>query len=198
MIEIKNTPNEEPYTLLKSFYDRALQAKQNSIEAINISSYDSKNLIVDSRVVNLKYILGNEWIFFSNYNSPKANQFESHDQISTVLFWGNINTQIRTKSKICKTSQLFSDEHFSSRTKEKNALAISSNQSKPIASYSKVEENYRNSLEKDDLQQRPAFWGGYTFTPYYFEFWEGHESRLNKRNIYEIKDNKWSHSIFEP
>ena len=198
MIEIKNIPNEEPYTLLKSFYDMALLAKQNSIEAINISSYDSKNLIVDSRVVNLKYILGNEWIFFSNYNSPKANQFESHDQISTILFWGNINTQIRTKSKICKTSQLFSDKHFSLRTKEKNALAISSNQSKPIASYTKIEENYRNSLEKDDLQQRPAFWGGYSFTPYYFEFWEGHESRLNKRNIYEIKDNKWSHSIFEP
>tara|TARA_B110000259_G_scaffold50037_1_gene58795 strand:+ start:35572 stop:36168 length:597 start_codon:yes stop_codon:yes gene_type:complete len=198
MIELKNTPNEKPYTIFKSFYDRALEANQRSIEAINISSYDAKNLMVDSRIVNLKYILGNEWVFFSNYNSPKAKQFDSHDQISTVFFWGNINTQIRTKSKICKTSQDFSDSHFLSRTHEKNALAISSNQSKYISSYDKVRENYKNSLQKDDLQQRPAYWGGYSFTPYYFEFWEGHESRLNKRHIYEKQDDKWNHSILEP
>lgn len=198
MIEIKNTPNEKPYTLFKSFYDRALEANQRSIEAINISSYDAKNLMVDSRLVNLKYILGNEWIFFSNYNSPKAKQFDSHDQISTVFFWGNINTQIRTKSKICKTSQNFSDAHFLSRTHEKNALAISSNQSRQISSYDKVGENYKNSLQKDDLQKRPAYWGGYSFTPYYFEFWEGHQSRLNKRHAYVMQNDSWLHSILQP
>jgi pyridoxamine 5'-phosphate oxidase len=198
MIKIKNTPNEKPYTLLNSFYTRASQANQNSIEAINISSYDATNHIVDSRMVNLKYILGDEWIFFSNYNSPKARQFDSHNQISTLLFWGNINVQIRTKSKISKTSHIFSDKHFYTRAHEKNALAISSSQSSPIKSYNQIKDNYKNSLEKDDLQKRPDHWGGYSFTPYYFEFWEGHESRLNKRHIYEKKDDKWNHSILEP
>ena len=145
MIKIKNAPNEKPYTLLNSFYNRASQANQNSIEAINISSYDATNHIVDSRMVNLKYILGDEWIFFSNYNSPKARQFDSHNQISTLLFWDNINVQIRTKSKISKTSHIFSDKHFYTRAHEKNALAISSSQSSPIKSYNQIKENYKNS-----------------------------------------------------
>ena len=45
---------------------------------------------------------------------------------------------------------------------------------------------------------RPNFWGGYSFIPYYFEFWEGHESRLNKRDVYEMKSNEWEHGILQP
>ena len=62
---------------------------------------------VEARYVNLKYIDNNEWIFFSNYLSPKANQFESHDQVSILIYWASINTQIRMKAKIFKTSSEF-------------------------------------------------------------------------------------------
>ena len=82
---------------------------------------------------------------------------------------------------------------FLTDQKKKNALAISSNQSKPIDSYKQVKENYNKSLKNDDLKKCPEFWGGYSFTPYYFEFWEGHESRLNKREVYEKSDDSWKH-----
>ena len=54
------------------------------------------------------------------------------------------------------------------------------------------------SLESDNLKVCPEYWGGFSFTPYYFEFWEGHESRLNKRNVYEIGAEGWGHSILQP
>ena len=198
MIKFNNLNQEIPYLLLKEKYDEALNAGQRGIEAISISSYNKELNEIDSRYVNLKFITNDEFIFFSNYDSPKASAFNSHDQIAALVYWPSINVQIRIKAKIKKTSNEFNQKYFFDRSEEKNALAISSNQSKPIDSYNQVKENYNKSLKNDDLKKCPEFWGGYSFTPYYFEFWEGHESRLNKREAYEKSDDSWKHLILQP
>ena len=59
-------------------------------------------------------------------------------------------------------------------------------------------KNYENTLKRDNLGECPEYWGGYSFIPYYFEFWEGHKSRINKREVYEIKDNKWINYFLQP
>jgi len=198
MIQFNNLNQEIPYQLFKAKYDEALNLGQKGIEAISISSYNKEISEVDSRYVNLKFILNDEFIFFSNYDSPKASSFNSHNQIAALVYWPSINVQIRMRAKIKRTSDEFNQKYFYDRSEEKNALAISSNQSKPIDSYSQVKENYNKSLKNDDLKKCPEFWGGYSFTPYYFEFWEGHESRLNKREVYEKSDDSWKHLILQP
>jgi pyridoxine/pyridoxamine 5'-phosphate oxidase len=102
------------------------------------------------------------------------------------------------QAKIKKTSNDYNHQYFFDRSQKKNALAISSSQSNPIISYEQVKENYNKSLKNDDLKKCPDFWGGYSFTPYYFEFWEGHESRLNKREVYKKIDNNWKNFILQP
>ena len=199
MIKFINLSSEKPYTHFQSLYEEALANDQRGIEAISISSYSQEMSEVEARYVNLKYIVNNEWIFFSNYNSPKAQQFESHSQISSLFFWSSINTQIRIKGLISKTSIEFSDEHFKGRTKEKNALAISSNQSQVIDSFDEVTKNYHqtlNAMTADTV--RPDFWGGFSFTPYYFEFWQGHENRLNKRRVFEQQEDDWIERLLQP
>ena len=198
MIQFNNLNQAIPYLLLKEKYDEALTAGQRGIEAISISSYNKEIGEVNSRYVNLKFISNDEFIFFSNYDSPKALSFNSHNQIAALLYWPSINVQIRMKAKIKKTSDEFNQKYFFDRSEEKNALAISSSQSKPIDSYNQVKENYNKSLKNDDLKKCPEFWGGYSFIPYYFEFWEGHESRLNKREVYEKNDDSWKHLILQP
>jgi len=198
MITITNLNSSTPYRLFEKFYNEALARKQYSVEAIAISSYSQIKKEVDSRFVNLKFITDNEWIFFSNYESQKSIQFKENNQISALVYWNKINVQIRMKGMIKKTSKEFNQAYFSDRSEQKNALAISSDQSKVIESYDSVKKNYNKTLELDNLKECPNYWGGYSFTPYYFEFWEGHESRLNKREIFEINDNGWSHSILQP
>ena len=198
MIQFNNVNQETPYQLLKEKYDEAVDAGQKGIEAISISSYNKEISEVDSRYVNLKFINNDEFIFFSNYNSPKASAFNSHDQIAALLYWPSINVQIRIKAQIKKTSKKFNQKYFFDRSEEKNALAISSNQSKPIDSYSQVKQNYNRSLESDDLKKCPEYWGGFSFTPYYFEFWEGHESRKNKREVFDKINGIWKHSFLQP
>lgn len=198
MIQFNNLNQETPYQALKDKYDAALNAGQKVIEAISISSYKKEINEVDSRYVNLKFIINDEFIFFSNYNSPKASSFNSHNQIAALIYWSSINVQIRMKAHIKTTSKEFNQKYFFDRSEEKNALAISSNQSKQIDSYNQVKENYNKSLERDDLKKCPEYWGGYSFTPYYFEFWEGHESRINKREVYEKTGGIWKHSFLQP
>ena len=199
MIKFINLSSEKPYIHFQSLYQEALENDQRGIEAISVSSYSQETSEVEARYVNLKYIVDNEWIFFSNYNSPKAQQFESHSQGSVLIFWSSINTQIRMKGLIFKTSMEFSDEHFKRRTREKNALAISSNQSQVIDSFDEVKKNFHHTLNAMTPDTaRPDFWGGFSFIPYYFEFWQGHENRLNRRHVFEKQEDEWIERLLQP
>lgn len=198
MIKISNLNKASPYKVFNGLLNKAIKKKQSGLEIMALSSFSYEKKEVNSRYVNLKYINNDEWIFFSNYNSRKSSEFLSHDQISALIYWDSINAQIRIKSNIKKSSKDLSNKHFINRAKEKNAIAISSSQSNIIDSYEEVVRKYNKAKDEEDLLKRPNYWGGYSFTPYYFEFWEGHHSRINKRDVYEKIGNTWHHSVLQP
>lgn len=196
--EIININKSEPYQKFISKYEAALSANQKNVEAFVVSSFNKENDEVDARFVNLKYIIDDEWVFFSNYHSPKAKQFLNHDQISCIFYWPNIDTQIRLKSKVKRSSKEFSDDHYKTRDREKNALAACSRQSEKIFSYDDFLSKYNKMLEADDFKKRPQYWGGFSFYPYYFEFWEGHDKRLNRREVFQKNQSVWEKYYIQP
>jgi pyridoxamine 5'-phosphate oxidase len=198
MTDFKNIVDDKPYVIFKKLYKKALLSNQSNIEAISIASYSKLQKEISSRFVNLKIIDSKKFIFFTNYESDKASDFYEHNQIAVNIFWNNINTQIRIKANILKLEEEYSDIHYASRDPLKNALAISSNQSNIIASHKEILNKYNSVLKYNDLSDRPKYWGGFSFIPYYFEFWEGHESRLNKREVYEKSDDSWKHFFLQP
>ena len=197
MIQFDNLSEEAPYLFFKKKYEESLNAHQKTIEAVSISSYSHENREVNSRFVNLKLINDKEFIFFSNYESPKSKEFIKHNQISALIYWNSTNTQIRMKASIKRTPKDFNQVYFSQRDEKKNALAICSKQSQPIDSYDSLIEKYEKSLKSDNLTNCPDYWGGFSFIPYYFEFWEGHKSRLNKREVYKLQNDEWIHSFLQ-
>lgn len=198
MIDFINLNKGMPYKIFQEKYNEALKKNEKNIEAVSISSYNKLLDEVESRFVNLKFIEDESFFFFTNYKSPKAISFSLHDQISALLFWSSINTQIRIKAKISKVSVEKNKRYFKNRLKEKNALSISSFQSREISSYSEVIKNFYNTLNQSDLTECPDYWGGFRFVPYEIEFWEGSNYRLNKRNLYKKNNTSWKHSILEP
>lgn len=198
MITFKNLCEDAPYKIFKKEYKNALKNNQESIEAVSISSYSSATEEVNSRYVNLKFVLGKEFIFFTNYHSPKAFDFFNHSQISALFYWSSTNTQIRIKAKIKKTSKDFNQKYFKDRSQQKNAISISSSQSQEIESYKSVIDNYNSAIEFANLKKCPEYWGGFSFRPYYFEFWHGHESRINVRDVYDLKKGKWKNICLQP
>ena len=92
-----------------------------------------------------------------------------------------------------------SDKHFASRSKEKNLLAIISDQSSEIESYDELVKkysDYENSTQS--IINRPSYWGGFSFQPYSFEFWKGNDFRLNKRSLYQKNKENWDYYLLEP
>jgi pyridoxamine 5'-phosphate oxidase len=176
----------------------AIKNKQKAVEAFAVSSLLMDKTEVDSRFINIKIVDGSDFIFFSNYSSLKATHFLSHNQVALLTYWKNIDTQIRIKGIIDKTPAYYSDDFFKNRSKEKNFLAISSCQSKEIESYQLVLDKYKYAVKNNDPTVRPKYWGGYSITPYYFEFWSGNDSRINKREVYEHIKNKWRSHFLEP
>ncbi len=198
MINIRKASKSPPYKKFIMMYQQALDNGQKNIEAICISSYSSDKKEVDSRFVNLKYIIDEEWIFFSNYNSIKSKQFESHDQISCAFFWSSTYTQVRLKANIFQTNNLFSDTHYLNRDISKNVIAHVSEQSKTIDSYDEIQKKYNDHMNDNKIKSRPDYWGGYSFKPYYFEFWEGNDQRINKREVFEKSNDNWNKSFLQP
>ena len=85
MISFSKISKEEPYLIFKTLYKKALNKKQSSIEAASVSSFNPNTGEVESRFVNIKYLIEKKFIFFSNYNSLKANNFDNHNQISLLF-----------------------------------------------------------------------------------------------------------------
>lgn len=198
MIKFENDSEEIPFKIFRQEYEIALKKNQNAIDAFCISSYCIKSKEVNSRFVNLKIVDSNKLVFFSNYLSPKSVQFNGHNKISALIYWNQTNCQIRMKGQIYKTSKEFNQKYFEKRSKGKNALAISSNQSNVISSFEDVKLKYLKVKKNNDLTKCPEYWGGFAFIPNYFEFWKGSDLRLNLRNQYVFNKDQWLHSILEP
>ena len=198
MITFTNLPQTLPYQLFHEHYLEATAAEQPHRHAAAISSYDPSKSLVDSRFVNIKYVDGEDWLFFTNYNSPKANAFSQHKQICALFFWPRTYTQVRIHANIEKVSTQRSDDHFRGRAQPKNALAISSQQSQTVDSIETVIDKYNRVLSEADLLKRPDYWGGYAFRPHYFEFWKGSEYRLNHRRAFSRHSDGWNEAVLEP
>ena len=198
MVEIINSPKDIPYVRFNEEYIQAINLNQEMIQAMCISSYSEKNKEVNSRFVNLKFVNGKDFIFFSNYESVKAEEFKDNDKVSVVFYWNKTDTQIRIRGRISQTSREYNQRYFASRSLDKNALAISSRQSKPIDSYDEIISKYDFIKSTTDLTECPKYWGGFQIRPHYFEFWKGHKSRLNKRDSYKLNQSDWIHSFLEP
>lgn len=198
MIEFINKSNSSPFKKLYDHYLRAIKANQEIPQATVISSLNHETNEVNSRYVNLKIIDDEDFVFFSNYKSPKAKEFKSHDQIAAAIYWSSINVQIRIKARISKTTVDYNKIYFKSRSIDKNALAISSRQSSVIKSYDLVVERYKKTKKEAKLDDCPDYWGGYVFRPYIIEFWQGHDYRLNKRELFTKENNEWDLDILEP
>lgn len=198
MIEFTERSIEEPLVKFYHLYSSARNKKDKSSDVAVISSFSKTRNEVNSRCVNIKFVINDKFIFFSNYDSPKSNEFKEHNQVSAIFNWRSINSQIRMKGTILKTPPSYNKAYFYNRDIYKNALSISSNQSAVISSFDEVKSKYEDVKTSRDLTKCPDYWGGFSIKMYEIEFWLGHEFRLNKRELYKKVNHSWKKFILEP
>jgi len=182
-----------PLEFFKQWFDEALKSECDEPNAFVLSTVTTENK-PRSRVVLLKGLEEEKFIFFTNYLSSKGEEVLHNQFVSMNFLWLPLQRQIRIEGKVEKVKDFISDEYFKKRPRGSQIGAIASPQSKQLNSRHELEQIFANlELQTKDTENlvRPSNWGGYAITPSYFEFWQGRPNRLHDRICYREEDRAW-------
>jgi pyridoxamine 5'-phosphate oxidase len=169
------------------WWQEAISSNIPEVNAMTLAT-SSVDGVPSARIVLLKAYDKNGFVFFTNYNSYKAQQLAENPRACLVFFWKEIERQVRITGIIQKTAEKISDEYFNSRPEMSRISAIASPQSKVIESRQWLESEVAK-ITTSTAVKRPDNWGGYLVRPITIEFWQGRANRLHDRIQYTLEEN---------
>lgn len=172
---------DDPFLLARKWLAEAERTEINDPNAMALATVDDAGL-PNVRMVLLKGITDDAFVFFTNYESVKGHEIARSGRAAFVLHWKSLLRQIRVRGTVSREDAAASDAYYASRKPGSRIGAWASRQSQPLASRAALmAEVDRVRREKGDNPPRPPFWGGFRILPIEIEFWAQGEFRLHDR-----------------
>ena len=185
---------EEPFTIFRRWLEEARKTEVNDPDAIALATVDKEGL-PNVRMVLLRIIEEDAFVFFTNYGSKKAQEAFLTNKVAFNIHWKTLRRQIRVRGHVEKEDGVIADKYFSEREVGSQTAAWASKQSETLKDRQELIErwqSYKNKFEKN--VGRPDFWGGIRIKPIQIEFWADGQYRLHDRFLWEreLGEKPWS------
>lgn len=172
---------DDPFAIARSWLAEAEASEMNDPNAIALATVDEAGL-PDVRMVLLKEIAAESFVFYTNYTSVKGREIEASGKAAFVLHWKSLRRQIRVRGTVTREEGQVADDYYRSRSLTSRLGAWASRQSQPLSSREALmAEVAKVTVTKGPIPSRPPFWGGFRITPLEIEFWADGAFRLHDR-----------------
>lgn len=182
----------DPIEQFDLWLKQAVDAKLTDPTAMTVATVDANGQPFQ-RIVLLKHVDQQGFVFYTNLGSRKAQHIEGNARVSLHFPWHPLERQVHVTGVAEKLSVVENMKYFSSRPKESQIAAIASKQSSRISARGILEGKYlelKKKFEKGEIPV-PSFWGGYRIRPESIEFWQGGEHRLHDRFLFSKQQDNW-------
>ena len=191
---------KNPFELFKLWMQEAEKSEPNDPNAVNVATVDSSGQ-PDNRMVLLKGLTENSFIFYTNLESKKSRDLRNNPKVSMCFHWKSLLRQVRVQGSAQLVDGKTADEYYNSRPYESRIGAWASSQSEVMKHRDEFEEKINEFKKKYPDQHnvpRPTYWSGWALTPYKIEFWKDVKNRLHQRLCYSRIGEAWSKEILYP
>lgn len=189
----------DPIRLFARWFEEAVEADVRLPEAMALATATADGR-PSSRMVLLKGIAEDGFVFYTNYESRKARELEANPRAALTFHWTPLERQVRIEGAVERTSEREAAEYFRSRPRDSQIGAWASPQSREIVSREALEARAARRVEEFSAREvpLPPFWGGYRVVPERLEFWQGRSGRLHDRLVYERTGRTWTRKRLAP
>ena len=189
---------DDPIDQFRGWYERAA-AEVPLVDAMALATVDADGS-PDARMVLLKGFGPDGFRFFTNLESAKARQLREHPLAALILYWRELDRQVRIRGTVDKLPVEDDDEYFATRPEAARIGAWASPQSEALPDRDVLDQRVREVTQRfaGGEVPRPEFWGGFIVHPERIEFWQGQAARLHDRFAYVHNGDGWSISRLAP
>jgi pyridoxamine 5'-phosphate oxidase len=191
---------DDPFALAQSWLAEATLREPADPNAIALATVDPTGL-PNVRMVLLKEIEADAFVFYTNYQSRKAGEIDVAGKVAFVLHWKSLARQIRVRGLVSREDGPQADAYYQSRSLQSRLGAWASDQSRPLESRISLMAKVAQITALHGISpKRPPHWGGYRIRPLEIEFWADGAFRLHDRFRWsrERIDNAWEISRLHP